>query len=1015
MMHAWVDSWANAIFIASWQGAIFISIVWLICRIPKIISPRVQCWLWRLVVAKLLLSLLWLAPVRLPVLPADKLPVPATAIHANQEPPTAQIPIALTPPLLDTNAPKLIAPTAPAMPFPWLSLLAATWIAGVFFGMTRLVLGWRRSRDLCRRAIVLSEPALLDVCDCLCRRMSITKAPLIAINDEITSPMLVGIVHPRILLPTKLPSDGIDMILAHELAHLRRRDLWWGWPAALVGVLYFFHPLVYVLRRQLRRAEEAACDSQAICVSGKEPHVYGRMLMSLLASQSHRFQHQTFAAGIVESTTGLGARLRLLADAREMSRRAVMMSALCIALIALAGLIPWRLVPKSFAAAATQPAATTQPAAITGRVLDADGKPAVGATVWLALRERYAQTSLISSVPADPDGIFSIIPAVDVPISKTPPDAQTVPVPNGLLFAVVPDVGVSQVMELAFRNSAPLQLLPASSLHLTVLNPDGTPDAGVSVRPLSLAGQVPASVDNRTIYFPPALSNQLEVKTDANGTCVIAGLPRTDRLLLDVADDRYASLETLDQIIHLSDAPLTTASITLTPAGSISGNVVYADGKPAGKTELILIQRSLKLVVTDDKGHFEIKHLQPGKYTISLNTTVRSRILMTDPPSIAPLDWVAQPLEITLAPGQSKTADMTLIRGAILTGKITDKATGKGIPGVNIRCDPDANQAIADVDGVYSMRLVPGTKSIMFGGALDGYLPRGQSKSITVTNGQTATLDCQFTPDPTPLVTGKVVDASGNPIAGARIFSTLPTSTNTPTRRAVTDVHGAFQIRVPAGTTLRARYQDLTTPKPVVVDNSGNPVILQISAGNAYDVIVTITDDQGAAIPNAIVRLTDGYGTGISPTPSQHSAFDGTVRFDNVATDLNGRLWVSADGFANEDYVAVPTSTPHQQQSFTVVLKRATNAISGIVVDETNAPAADAPVVFTQTGKQAVTTRTDAQGHFRFAVVDNAAGTLTVNRVVVTINGGTGYYRQSPVNAHAGQTDIKLVLPSAKP
>src|SRR5437763_16963413 len=68
------DAWAGAVWRAGWQGGLALAVVWAWCRLiaPRRTPARVKCWLWRLAYAKLLVSLVWLAPAGLPLLPAQR-------------------------------------------------------------------------------------------------------------------------------------------------------------------------------------------------------------------------------------------------------------------------------------------------------------------------------------------------------------------------------------------------------------------------------------------------------------------------------------------------------------------------------------------------------------------------------------------------------------------------------------------------------------------------------------------------------------------------------------------------------------------------------------------------------------------------------------------------------------------------------------------------------------------------------------------------------------------------------
>ncbi len=67
--------WAESVVRASWQGGVVIALVWGLSRLLPRLTPSVRCWLWRLAYLKLLLSLIGLAPISLPLLPAADPPL----------------------------------------------------------------------------------------------------------------------------------------------------------------------------------------------------------------------------------------------------------------------------------------------------------------------------------------------------------------------------------------------------------------------------------------------------------------------------------------------------------------------------------------------------------------------------------------------------------------------------------------------------------------------------------------------------------------------------------------------------------------------------------------------------------------------------------------------------------------------------------------------------------------------------------------------------------------------------
>lgn len=88
--------------------------------------------------------------------------------------------------------------------------------------------------------------------------------------DEISSPFLMGMVHPRIFLPRGMAEEAIPYVVAHEMAHKKRRDYLTKWIASLFLIVYWFHPLIWLSYVLLSRDLEFACDEQVIQKMGEE-------------------------------------------------------------------------------------------------------------------------------------------------------------------------------------------------------------------------------------------------------------------------------------------------------------------------------------------------------------------------------------------------------------------------------------------------------------------------------------------------------------------------------------------------------------------------------------------------------------------------------------------------------------------------------------------------------------------------------------------------------------------------
>jgi bla regulator protein BlaR1 len=103
-------------------------------------------------------------------------------------------------------------------------------------------------------------------------------------------PLLAGLARPRIVLPADFerrydPAEQAA-VLAHERVHARRGDLWWNALAALLGCVFWFHPLAGPARRRYLADQELACDSTVLRSGLHAPRTYGNALLKTITTAS---------------------------------------------------------------------------------------------------------------------------------------------------------------------------------------------------------------------------------------------------------------------------------------------------------------------------------------------------------------------------------------------------------------------------------------------------------------------------------------------------------------------------------------------------------------------------------------------------------------------------------------------------------------------------------------------------------------------------------------------------------
>ncbi|RSZ56132.1 class D beta-lactamase [Massilia atriviolacea] len=178
--------------------------------------------------------------------------------------------------------------------------------------------------------------------------------------DAPISPMLFGLIKPRLLLPRHLRSLAPvqqQLIVDHELTHLRRRDLQWMSAGVLLQTVLWFNPFMRLLRVNLSWAQELGCDREVL--RGR-PQVQRKAYAAALVAQL-RLQHRTLATALAfggVSERSVAARIALIREPAGAPRKPW---ARCAALASLAGIVlgslafqpalAWRMAPAAVAEA----------------------------------------------------------------------------------------------------------------------------------------------------------------------------------------------------------------------------------------------------------------------------------------------------------------------------------------------------------------------------------------------------------------------------------------------------------------------------------------------------------------------------------------------------------------------------------------------------------------------------------------------------------------------------------------
>ena len=186
--------------------------------------------------------------------------------------------------------------------------LAYVWLAGM-----AVLLGWAAFSWLRLRRQVAA---------------SVNVAKGVYICDDIASPFILGVLHPRIYLPSGLTGATLESVLRHERAHLKRRDHWWKPLAHVLIAVYWFNPLLWAAYVLLCRDIELACDERVVRDMTREDRAaYSQALLQCSLNRRRRLVLCPLAFGEVGVRTRVKSVLRYRRPAVWLSAAAVLLCA----------------------------------------------------------------------------------------------------------------------------------------------------------------------------------------------------------------------------------------------------------------------------------------------------------------------------------------------------------------------------------------------------------------------------------------------------------------------------------------------------------------------------------------------------------------------------------------------------------------------------------------------------------------------------------------------------------------
>lgn len=310
------SQWLDSIVRASWQGALLVLAAWVALRLLKTAPARFRSWIWPIVLTKFVLVALFVW--ELPVLAPSKV--------------VAQ---SITIPVMTSGATIQYVYDEPVAVSTWSfqQTLFLLWILGVALIVARAI----RDYALLKRIAARAAPASARIAR-LCERVA-GKPLEVRSHPDVPMPLVFGVIKPVILLPSGIEDDlseeQLSMVLAHEAAHIQRRDTATAVYVFLCQALFFFNPAVWIAKREWQMARESACDQYAMARTGADCRQYADMLIEISAGARRA---PAFALSAVPAYKTLHRRIDDMNRTQNKTMAARLASLVVVALIAAAAL-----------------------------------------------------------------------------------------------------------------------------------------------------------------------------------------------------------------------------------------------------------------------------------------------------------------------------------------------------------------------------------------------------------------------------------------------------------------------------------------------------------------------------------------------------------------------------------------------------------------------------------------------------------------------------------------------------
>ncbi|MBN2590265.1 MAG: M48 family metalloprotease, partial [Sedimentisphaerales bacterium] len=199
--------------------------------------------------------------------------------------------------------------------------ISLSWQGSVFLGWLTfvgiMVILLIQKTFVVRRLIMQSQQAndsLVNILEQACGKIGIRQKISLRLSPTALSPSVCGLFKPTILIPKKLiekiSSNDLHAILLHEMAHIKRHDLWVNLLQAILQIIYIYNPLLWIANIVIRNVREQAVDEMVLVAMGQQAEEYPKTLLNISRYNFGSAVLSLRLIGVAESKKALIARIK---------------------------------------------------------------------------------------------------------------------------------------------------------------------------------------------------------------------------------------------------------------------------------------------------------------------------------------------------------------------------------------------------------------------------------------------------------------------------------------------------------------------------------------------------------------------------------------------------------------------------------------------------------------------------------------------------------------------------------